>query len=183
VQSAAGSIEVAARSMEPRLRYLGVVKSLVPTDLAFFDRAALRIVATTRLSASPARVFASFADPAAWPRWFPLLKSARWVEGQSGVGAEREVVMKALGRFRERFIAWDPGRRFAFTMIGSTSPLATQLAEDYQLSADGTGTRVDWIMAATPTTIGKLAGGPTSLLMRRLFARGGRRLEQLLSTT
>jgi len=164
-----------------RLRYAGVVKSLAPTDLAFFDSAAMRIVASARLSASPTRVFDSFADPAAWPHWFPLLKTARWVAGTPGIGAEREVEMVALGRFRERFIAWEPGRRFAFTMIGSTSPLAVQLAEDYRLTADGGGTRVDWVMAATPTALGKLTSAPTRLLMRRLFARGGRRLEQLLT--
>jgi uncharacterized protein YndB with AHSA1/START domain len=157
------------------------VKSLEPTDLAFFDRAALRIVATARFSASPDRVFASFAEPAEWPRWFPLMRSARWVEGQPGLGAEREVTLTALGRFRERFIAWEPGRRFAFTMTGSTSPLATQLAEDYRLVAEGTGTRVDWVMAATPTALGKLTGAPTRLMMRRLFVRGGRNLERLLS--
>lgn len=157
------------------------MKPLEPTDLTFFDRATLRIAATVHLSASPDRVFASFAEPAEWPRWFPLMTSARWVDGERAVGAEREVALTVLGRFRERFIAWEPARRFAFTMIGSTSPLASQLAEDYQLSSDGSGTRVDWVMAATPTAIGTLAAAPTRLLMRRLFARGGRHLERLLS--
>lgn len=157
------------------------MKSLEPTDLAFFDRAALRITSTVQLSVPPDRVFASFAEPSDWPRWFPLMTQARWVSGAAAVGAEREVALTALGRFRERFIAWQPGARFAFTMIGSTSPLALQLAEDYQLTPDGRGTRVDWVMAATPTGLGKLLAGPTRVMMQRLFARGGRNLEHLLA--
>jgi uncharacterized protein YndB with AHSA1/START domain len=159
---------------------LACVKVLEPTDLAFFDRAALRITATIQLSASPERVFASFADPSEWPHWFPLMTSARWTKGEA-LGGEREVALTGLGRFRERMIAWEPGRRYAFTMIGATSPLATQLAEDYQLHAERGGTRVDWVMAATPTKIGDLLAMPTRLFMQRLFQRGGRTLEHWLS--
>jgi uncharacterized protein YndB with AHSA1/START domain len=157
------------------------VKTLEPADLGFFDRAAQRIVATARVSAPPDRVFASFAEPSDWIRWFPLMTAARWVAGAPGVGAEREVALTALGRFRERMIAWEPGRRFAFTMIGSTSPLATQIAEDYRLHADGAGTRIEWIMAASPTSAGRLLRTPTRLLMQGLFARGGKNLEHWLS--
>lgn len=157
------------------------MKTLVPTDLEFFDRAELKVEATARLSAPPDRVFASFAVPEEWTKWFPLLRQARWVAGEPGLGAEREVALTALGRFRERFIAWEPGRRFAFTMIGSTSPLARQLAEDYRLSPDGRGTRVDWVMAAAPTALGKALAAPTRGMMRQLFARGAGRLERLLA--
>ncbi|HET9620302.1 MAG TPA: SRPBCC family protein [Kofleriaceae bacterium] len=157
------------------------MKALEPTDLAFFDRAALRITATVQLSAPPDRVFASFAEPSEWLHWFPLMTAARWTAGAPGLGAEREVALTGLGRFRERMIAWQPGQRFAFTMIGSSSPLASRLAEDYQLRGERGGTRVDWVMAATPTTLGNLVATPTRVVMQRLFARGGRNLEHWLS--
>lgn len=157
------------------------MKDLTPTDLAFFDDAPLRIAQSARVSAAPDKVFASFANAADWPEWFPMLKWAKWTKGNGALGDEREVSVGALGRYRERMIAWDPGRRFSFTMIGSTSPLAEQLAEDYRLSPDGGGTRIDWVMAARPTTLGKVGGPVLKAVMSRLFKRGGKNLEALLA--
>lgn len=158
------------------------MKTLTPTDLAYFDDAPVRIVSSTTLPATPAEVFAIFADITSWPSWFPMMKRAAWSgEARGGLGAEREVTMRMLGRFRERMIAWDPGARFAFTMIGSTSPLVRQLAEDYRLTAVDGGTRLDWVMAATPTTIGKLGMPVMRRIMLRIFERAGRRLRARLT--
>lgn len=157
------------------------MKTLEPTGLDYFDRAPLRIAESATLAAPPDKVFASFADPAQWPRWFPLMKTAQWTKGDGGVGAEREVWLTLLGGHRERMIAWDPGARFAFTMIGTTSPLGTQIAEDYRLSPAGTGTRIDWVLAVTPTTLGKIGSPALKALMKRIFRKGGRTLDRILT--
>lgn len=158
------------------------MKTLEPTDLAFFDTAPLRIVATARFAVPPAHVFEAFADPDTWPRWFPLMTRAAWTKGEARVGAERDVALTLLGRFRERIIAWEPGKRFAFTMVGSTSPLADRLAEDYRLAPDAGGTRLDWVMAGHPTAVGKLLTPAVRAMMKQIFRRAGKNLDHLLST-
>ena len=79
-------------------------------------------------------------------------------------------------------IAWEPGARYAFTMVASDSPLASQMAEDYRLTAVPAGTRLDWTFAATPTTLGKLGMPVMKLIMRKMFRDAGDGLARYLAT-
>ncbi len=96
------------------------------------------------LDASPDRVFAILADTASWPQWFPKVKYAKWLTEPARVGAHREVAVDLLA-VREEFLAWDPGRRFAFTIYAETLPFSHSLVEDYQLEpASGGRTHLVW---------------------------------------
>lgn len=159
------------------------MKELVAQGLDYFTSAPVRLFCHASFAAPPEAVFAKLADPASWPTWFPMMKSAAWVgEPVATLGADRDVALTGLGRFRERMIAWEPGKRFAFTMVQSSSPFASAMAEDYKLKATATGTQLDWIMAVTPTTLGKIAVPGLRIVMRNIFERGGKRLNaQLMS--
>ncbi|MCE9580438.1 MAG: SRPBCC family protein [Deltaproteobacteria bacterium] len=157
------------------------MRDLEPVELAWIPTAPLVLTTTTHFDAPPARVFDAFADAAGWPRWFPLMTKARWLDGSTGgLGAEREVALRGLGKFAERFIAWEPGARFAFTVVRSTSPMLTRFGEDYRLTADGGGTRFDWMMGATPRGAGKVLAPALKILMKRILARAGKNLAKQL---
>jgi len=159
------------------------VHDLSPQALDFFENAPLRVSESATITAPPLRVFAAFADAASWPKWFPLMYSARWISPDiERVGAEREVRLHGLGKYVERFIAWEPGARFSFTMTSSSSPLAHALAEDFKMAParDGAATRIDWTLAADPTLVGKVFRFGLEVTMRRVFLRSGKQLEAYL---
>ncbi len=158
------------------------MRTLEPIDLDFFSTAPFRVTETLHLRAAPAAVFAAFADAAMWTRWWPLMHDARYTKGTGGLGDERIVALRMLGRFEERFIAWTPGERFAFSMIGTTSPLVKRMGEDYQLTADGKGTRLAWTMAAEPSRLGNASTPVTRFITKRMIRRGIPTLDRLLTT-
>lgn len=159
------------------------MRELEPVDLEWIGRAPQQIKVTARFSVAPDRVFAAFADAASWPSWFPMMTSAVSDGGAAGgLGGVREVALRGLGRFRERFIAWEPGR-FAFTVIATSSPILRRLGEDYRLTADGTGTRFDWTMGAELRGVGTVVAPMLRLIMRRVVARAGRNLERRLTSS
>ncbi len=156
------------------------MRDLTPCDLDWIDRAPSVVRVSAHLAAPPARVFAAFADAASWPRWFPLMTAARWLDpAGGGVGREREVTLRAFGTFRERFLAFEPGR-FAFTVVASSSAMMRRFGEDYRLTADGAGTRFDWTMGAEPAGLGRPLAPGLRLFMRRVLTRAARNLDREL---
>jgi uncharacterized protein YndB with AHSA1/START domain len=158
------------------------MRSVPACDLPWIERAPALVQLTTHLAAPPERVFAAFADAAGWTRWFPTMTEAAWLDDSGGgLGKEREVALRGLGRFRERFIAWEAPHRFAFTIIATTSPMIAQLGEDYRLTADGSGTRFDWTMGSQPRGLGKLATPLLRPMLRRIVRRAVANLDRELA--
>jgi len=157
------------------------MRDMEPMTLAEIETAPFRESLSARFDASPDAVFAQLADPRRWLEWFPLMYRAEWTSQKTNaVGAEREVALRVFGKYRERFLAWEPGERFAFTMLASTSPLVSRMAEDWRLQREGRGTRLEWTVGGYPTRIGKLGAPALRIVLGRLFKGGGAKLERLL---
>ena len=141
------------------------MRELPPVSLSELETAKYRF--STMLRATPDVVFAELGDPSLW---FAMVHHSVWKTGAtSGVGAEREVRVHGFGTLRERMLAWDPGERVAFTMIGATSPLIAQMAEDMVIEPLEDGVRFHWSVVANPTALGRLI--PLGVLLRGLFLR------------
>ncbi len=162
------------------------MRDLTPCDLEWIENAPQVARISEHITAPPAQVFAAFADASTWPRWFPLMTGARWLDAAGGpagggVGREREVTLRGFGTFRERFLAFDEPSRFAFTVIASSSSMMKRFGEDYRLTAEGNGTRFEWIMGAEAAGIGKLVAPGMKLFMQRLLRRAARNVNRYLA--
>jgi hypothetical protein len=156
------------------------IAPLRPLALDEFGEQPFQFTATAKLDADPLAVFAEFSDPSLW---FPLMRRSVWKTGAtSGVGAEREVDVMTFGKFRERMLAWDPGERVAFTMIGTTSPLMDQMGEDWRLTREDIYTRFDYVMVGRPTRIGRLATPALHAIMRMIFIRAAGNIQKRAGT-
>lgn len=157
-------------------------------DLGFVARAPVRHVFMALVRAPRAAVFAAIADPPGWPGWFPGVRSARYASPPPhGVGSIREADVSGT-RWVEEMIAWDDGRRWAYTVIEASTPLASAQVEVFEvedaadtLLLDGTpATRVTWTLAIEPRLLQKLTGPIAPLVMRRVFERAMANLEAKL---
>lgn len=136
------------------------------------------------LAATPQRVFQILADPAQWPKWFPDMRAMRWLspEGERArVGACRQADTKS-GDVRERFVAWEPGKRMAFYAEQMSTPLVSEFLEDYVLEPAGEGrTRLTWLVHYRPRRGIALLHPIIRPIFDRMFRKGSEALVEYVA--
>ena len=146
-------------------------------DLAFLDSAPIRFVNEVEINASPERVFEIFEDGESWPKWFRDIVKVEWTSSKPfGVGTTRTVTLKTMTVY-EKFIAWDPGKRFTFYFTGTSLPIAHAFCEDYQLEALSNGrTKFTYIVAFEPRLLIKMSGPIGRWIFGNMFRTGAKSL-------
>lgn len=154
--------------------------TLRPEPLEFATSAPQYFHHEIDLDASPEAVFAVFADIDSWPRWFDDMRAARWTCEGGGLGATRHVELGALSA-DERFLAWEPGKRFSFRVETLTLPLVRAFVEDWRLEPrEGGGTHLVWRVGYETTALGWLLHPLLRTIFNRQFGRTLRGLQQYL---
>src|SRR5262249_19633792 len=117
-------------------------------DMGFVGRAPDVHVAEATLAAPRARVFGAFVDAASWPAWFPNVQAASYTTPPPhGVGTMREARVAGT-RWVEEMVAWEPGSRWAWTVLRASVPFAHAQVECFEFGdGPGGGTRVRWTLA------------------------------------
>jgi uncharacterized protein YndB with AHSA1/START domain len=140
--------------------------------LEFIVSSPFHIETVALIDAAPERVFDILATGEGQGEWFKDFVENRWTTTTRGVGAEREVEL-ALFTVKERFLAWEPGKRLAFTIYGTTLPVTSATVEDMALEAVGDGkgraTRLTWRVHYRPTLPARLLHPVVRMIFRRLF--------------
>lgn len=136
--------------------------------LDFVERAPQRFVVVRELAATPDEVFGILADGDSWPRWFPDMREVAWqTPAPHTVGSIRHVRLKSL-RAKERFIAWEPGKRWSFVVFASTAPFTRAMVEDYVLEPlPGGHTRLTVNACFEPSLLGTIL----LPILRRVFGK------------
>lgn len=103
---------------------------------------------TRRIDAPAEAVWARIADHVTWPEWFTDLTKVSITLGAEGVGGGRQVSMPGV-TVRERFTAWDPPTRFAFTVIEGP-PILASMAELLEITPDGDACTIAYTQGIEP---------------------------------
>ena len=145
---------------------------LEAVPLQFTESSPFHIETVTLIDATPERVFDILSTGERQADWFQDFVENRWTTETRGVGAEREVELKLLS-VKERFLAWDRGRRLAFHFYATTLPVTRATIEDMVLEAvdvrGARATRFTWRVHYRPTLPARLLHPLVRLIFGRMF--------------
>jgi len=139
------------------------------TDEEFLANPPAKFVFSDKLDCTPERAFAVLADVDTWKHWFKDCKGCEWdTKPPHDVGSERTIHLFLMD-VKERIIAFEPGKRFSFTVLHNSAPVTRRMVENMVLTAEDGHTRVDWTVAYEPTLLTKVAHPIARLIFSRLF--------------
>ena len=118
--------------------------------------------------ATPEQIFEVFEDARAWTIWAMPIQKVEWTSPRPfGIGTTRTVSMLGGLEGYEEFIAWEPGKRMAFTFVGCNKRATEKFLEDYRVTDLGDGScRVEWYMAMETRGVSRHMMWMTRPLMR-----------------
>ena len=118
--------------------------------------------------ASPEQIFEVLEDAHAWTVWAMPIQKVEWTSPRPfGVGTTRTVSMIGGMEGYEEFVAWEPGKRMAFTFVGCNKNATEKFLEDYRVTDLGNGhCKVEWFMAMEPRGFSRRLMWLTRPLMR-----------------
>lgn len=144
---------------------------MTPRPLEWIDTAPVRASRSRRIAQPPTVVWSAVVDHASWSEWFPRLVAVTPGEVADAVGGTRTVDV-GVAAVEEEFLAWEPERRFAFTVTSSTRPGLRSMVEDIRITPDGDqACTVTYTMGIEPFG-GKLLRPVVEPILRKAISDG-----------
>ena len=115
----------------------------------FLDQTRNVVAAIEIVKATPEQIFEMFEDAHAWTVWALPIRKVEWTSPKPyGVGTTRSVHMMGDLVGYEEFVAWERGKRMAFSFVGCNKDVTEKFLEDYRVTdLDNGSCRVEWYMA------------------------------------
>lgn len=146
--------------------------SLQPVDASYIATAPRTVVVEQTVAAPPARVWEVVIGNPGWVQWYPTMSSSVTTsDSPTGVGSTRTVKVGGL-RAEERFVAWEPEKLWAFTILRTNLPMAKRFLEQLELTAEGDRTKVRYTGAYEPHMLARPFAGAVDKQIRTAWTNG-----------
>lgn len=125
--------------------------TLAPVDASFATTAPRTVVVEQVIASAPGPIWAALVDNPSWTAWFPGMKRCDDTSDPThGVGSTRSVTVGGL-KADETFVAWEPEKLWAFTIVKTNLPMAKRFLEQVELIPGDGVTTLRYTGAFEPT--------------------------------